>query len=215
MRHFDDSIRERLQRVCLVFAGVTVSSCCATTVYRDPLSRATFVDLDRAAIAKLQDADSEARAIQAQPPLAALVAAVVTWDHKSDPAPLTTDSGAQIYARVSAKFATATTFTAWSPFSPWSSAIAKDDAGGVIAVNRRKTAQFSVDDYVGTIFHELAHKAGYLHDGNARKGNECTVPHLLGDAAVVAAHKQHTGHWGVLPSDACQALRVALAAQRL
>jgi len=69
---------------------------------------------------------------------------------------------------------------------PWSKTIAIDGEGETIILNRRKIPEASSADYAGTIWHELSHKAGYFHTGNGRRGNECTVPHLLGDAAVVA-----------------------------
>jgi hypothetical protein len=37
------------------------------------------------------------------------------------------------------------------------------------------------------VVHEITHVAGYVHVGQRRDGNECTVPHLLGDIAEWSA----------------------------
>ena len=60
--------------------------------------------------------------------------------------------------------------------------------------------------WVGTIRHEQAHSAGYKHDGNLRNGNECTVPHVVGDLATFVLQGEHA----VLPWDACPALKAKI-----
>jgi hypothetical protein len=119
-------------------------------------------------------------------------------------------TGRAIFEHVSATFPEQFEFVGYTGW-PWSKTVAIDGEGETIIVNRRKISAASVEDYVGTIWHELSHKAGYFHAGNARKGNECTVPHLVGDAAVLAAMRKAKGAWGELPNDACPGLKTALA----
>lgn len=107
-------------------------------------------------------------------------------------------------------FPATTEFEGYTSFIPWSDAVAVDAAGGSVVINRRRIDERSVMDYVGTVWHEFAHKAGYTHKGNERADNECTEPHVAGDAAALVAHKRASGAWGNLPSDACTKLVQAL-----
>lgn len=70
----------------------------------------------------------------------------------------------------------------WNPWAYFRT-IAWDGGAGPILFNAarlpgRKEAQIS-----GTLLHEVAHRAGYYHRGNASAGNECTVPYVVGDLA--------------------------------
>jgi len=57
-----------------------------------------------------------------------------------------------------------------------------------IYLNARKPR--SISSVAGSIFHEaLGHKNGYSHKGNYRKGNEKTVPYVLGDIGGKMAEK--------------------------
>lgn len=38
-------------------------------------------------------------------------------------------------------------------------------------------------ELVGTVVHEISHKAGYRHEGNSRSENQCTIPYIVGDLA--------------------------------
>lgn len=58
----------------------------------------------------------------------------------------------------------------------------------------------------GDFLHEMAHHANYKHNGNRRQGNECTVPHVVGDLAVFVA-QVIANEVPELPDDACLALK--------
>lgn len=186
-----------------------LTACCPSTVIAEPGSP-SFVGLDSRAVVKLEAADLEARALRTDQDLRALLGATAGLDHRSDPDELKKDSGSAVFDKVASKYPATTAFERGS-FWPWSSAVAEDGASAVIRINPNLVDERSVEDYTGTIWHELAHEAGYRHDGNARRGNECTVPHVIGDAAVLVAAKRATGAWGALPSDACKGLVAALA----
>jgi hypothetical protein len=55
--------------------------------------------------------------------------------------------------------------------------------GRVVVLNRNKLTTRPAYLWAGTIVHELNHVAGFFHNGQRRSGNECTLPHLLGDVA--------------------------------
>lgn len=68
-----------------------------------------------------------------------------------------------------------------------------DDAacGRVIALSEHHLrANRPVYLWVGTVVHELSHRVGYLHNSQTRAGNECSVPHVLGDLAEWTASEQ-------------------------
>lgn len=74
---------------------------------------------------------------------------------------------------------------AWKPWNRWTSAIATTypNKPGLMFINVRKTHQFPVANYVGTICHEISHLAGYSHGSNNPKGKENSVPYWIGNQA--------------------------------
>src|SRR5262249_46027462 len=58
---------------------------------------------------------------------------------------------------------------------------------GRILGNRLNVGQRPAYGWAGILVHELAHQAGYAHDGNNPKGNECSVPYAAGDVAEFLA----------------------------
>ena len=179
----------------------------------NPHSASTFADLAPDAVAKLDTAEAAARSLRApDSPLAALLAAVppAAWDHHADPPALRTD--AAIFERVAASFPPRFSFVGYWTL-PLSREIGFDGFGDRIGLSTRKLRSLDAMAYAGILWHEVAHKAGYVHDGDRRTGNECAVPYLLGDAARIAAPRAVSGAWGRLPDDACPGLVTALAAQ--
>jgi hypothetical protein len=74
----------------------------------------------------------------------------------------------------------------WWPY--WRSrAVARDSAGRAIEWNCRMVSSRTSAQWAGTTMHELAHQAGYRHNGNSTAGNECTVPYVFGDLAEYIA----------------------------
>lgn len=62
---------------------------------------------------------------------------------------------------------------------------------GPIILNRMR--QQRSEQWANTFVHELSHRAGFHHEGNSAKGNECSVPYVVGwiaeNLALVAAKK--------------------------
>ena len=174
----------------------------------------TFQDLDRAEMRKLDAAEALARAIDGPAgPLARLLAAVPAdaWDHRADPPPRRADTPAEVQERLRAAFPPRFAFVGYWTV-PWSREIGFDAYDNRIALSTRWLGKLDAGAYAGILWHEVAHKAGYAHDGDRRGGNQCTVPYLVGDAARVAAAWPATGRWGEPPADACPGLAAALAA---
>jgi hypothetical protein len=176
----------------------------------------TFQDLDPASMHKLADAERLARAIDGPyGPLERLLSNVTTsaWDHRADPSSRRGDTGEVILGRLRAAFPARFAFVGYWTV-PWSREIGFDGRGDRVALGSRWLGRLDARGYAGILWHEVAHKAGYEHDGDRRQGTECSVPYLVGDAARAAAAWPATGGWGALPDDACPGLRAAVAASR-
>lgn len=73
----------------------------------------------------------------------------------------------------------------YTPFSPFTRAIAMTNGDGCIYFNSRKIKQRSVEDVVGTILHECAHLCGFTHGNNYKTKEKClySVPYWLSENA--------------------------------
>lgn len=56
---------------------------------------------------------------------------------------------------------------------------------GPIVIVCNKIDRRTTGEWAGTFAHELAHRTGFMHDGERRNGNECSVPNLIGDTVEV------------------------------
>jgi hypothetical protein len=145
-----------------------------------------FENLTPEQAATLSSAETAARQLLQSPDFKALVTSIPAshergtgWDHRSDPSGHADDDGATIFVQVGAAFPPAIRYQGY--VAKRSRAIAVDGFADVVRINTVKMAGAGAFDYVNTIWHEVAHKADYFHHGNRRRGNECTVPHMLGD----------------------------------
>ncbi len=92
------------------------------------------------------------------------------------------DSLARVEHAGEAGFSIDTRFTMSGATNAWDG---YDDptCGRVVVLSRSKVWTRPEYLWAGTIIHELSHVAGFVHDGQRRDGNECTIPNLLGDIA--------------------------------
>lgn len=123
------------------------------------------------------------------------------FNHESDPGAEKTHGGADVLAGLQAHLPTQV-MCRW-PNNPFNRKTKAWDGGGVPRLRCDLFDERTYADWVGTIVHETAHAAGYLHDGQERDGNQCTVPHLVGDLATLVASGQSSAS---LPSDVCEHL---------
>lgn len=198
-----------MRGVAGLFVAFMATSCCSSNASQWPSAQQSFAGLDGASVAKLEEAALVARSPALRFELQRLMRQVQAFDHSSDLEELKTDAGAAVYPRLESALPAHLAFES-AFFCPWSDAVAEDASGATIQLNQRWVPKRSLDAYVGTIWHEVAHKAGYRHAGNSPQGNACTVPNVTADAATVAAHRVTAGSWGELDATACQALKQAL-----
>jgi len=132
------------------------------------------------------------------------------FDHHADPTELRQADGARVLVELRSVAAKGFLVEAdWHPpFFLRKKSVAKTikSDGQLIKLNPYFVRTRPAEGFVGTFVHELAHLAGYSHDGNRRKGNEATVPHFVGDLArwVELGRRKRPQ---TLPADACDALR--------
>lgn len=76
----------------------------------------------------------------------------------------------------------------WSPWWPWSAALAQEKAGAIL-LNVRRLPALSVDDLASILLHEASHAIGYHHSSNYESKAYFTVPYQLNRAySQAAAH---------------------------
>lgn len=128
------------------------------------------------------------------------------FDHSSDPSSHAQDNGAAVLRKMrSVPTHDVVCRRAKNPFNFSTNAW---EGGGTPQLRCSRFCKRSAEHWVGTLVHERAHAAGYLHRGNSRSGNQCTVPHFVGDLAVFLSQKPSANP--ELPKDACPALKSAL-----
>lgn len=128
-------------------------------------------------------------------------ATTADFDHDSDLDSAKTHGGSDVLAGLQAHLPTQVRCR-W-PKNPFNRKTKAWDGGGVPQLRCDLFDERTYADWVGTVLHETAHTAGYLHDGQRRDGNQCTVPHVIGDLATLVASGQSSGS---LPSDVCKHL---------
>ena len=57
----------------------------------------------------------------------------------------------------------------------------EDAPDAPILVNGFRLGAQSASGWADTVSHELSHRAGYLHFGNAETPNRCTLPYVIND----------------------------------
>ena len=128
-----------------------------------------------------------------------------SFDHRSDPVELQSDNGRMVLSRLRDESTDDVVCRRavlwWVDTKAW-------EGGGTPRLRCSVLHDRTPAAWVGTLVHERAHSAGYLHRGNSRVGNECTVPHFVGDLAVYLAAKKDGKVQ--LRDDACPALRKLL-----
>lgn len=128
-----------------------------------------------------------------------------SFDHRSDLGALQSDDGSAILSRLRDK---STDDVVCRRAVLWFFHTKAWEGGGKPQLRCSQLRDRTEADWVGTLVHERAHAAGYLHRGNARTGNECTVPHFVGDLAVYLAAKRDGK--AKLPDDVCPELKTVL-----
>lgn len=127
------------------------------------------------------------------------------FDHTSDSISLKKDDGAAVLTRLKSHNVKDIRCRRTHPLNRVTNAW---EGGAVPQLRCRFFEKRSTASWVGTLVHEHAHAAGYRHKGNARSGNECTVPHILGDLATFVLESQQADL--SLPADVCPSLRKAI-----
>ena len=130
----------------------------------------------------------------------------VAFDHSSDGTDLRDDDGSKVLA----KLQLAHTHDVICRRAKWPLNFSTNawEGGGTPQLRCSRLHARSTAQWIGTLIHERAHASGYQHSGNARLGNECTVPHFVGDLATFLASAKKGN--APLPKDVCPALRSAL-----
>jgi len=90
-----------------------------------------------------------------------------------------TDTGAEVVKKIST--GAVAYVSTYRTRNPWSSVTAKT-VGHSISFNSWNNPR-PLKFMVNTLVHEYLHVLGYSHKGNNPKGNEKTVPYLVGDIA--------------------------------
>ncbi len=129
------------------------------------------------------------------------------FDHASDPVSHRAHSGADVLRGLELHLPTRAVCRRAK--NPWNKGTNAWDGGGVPQLRCAFLDKRSDALWVGTVLHEAAHAAGYLHDGQRRTGNECTVPHIIGDLAALSAGRADDPA-ATLPDDACNKLTTAI-----
>ena len=128
------------------------------------------------------------------------------FDHSADNRPHENDSGSMVVARlVETPINDVVCRRAKNPFNRKTNAW---EGGGTPQLRCAFLKRRSNELWAGTIVHEQAHAAGYFHNGEKRSGNQCTVPHVVGDLATHILEVRRGG--SSLPKDVCPALRNAV-----
>ncbi|WAS96570.1 hypothetical protein [Nannocystis punicea] len=146
--------------------------------------------------------------------MAAIPASAV--DHAEDPPGLADDAGEAVLQRLrstSPEFAVTCRRSANRKTWAWEGKESTEGEPRSVPLRCAWFEDQSIPEWSGTLAHELAHHAGYSHEGNRRSGNECTVPHLVADALIYVATLRSTGR-ATLTEDACPALKTGSAAVR-
>lgn len=127
------------------------------------------------------------------------------FDHSANPA-LSTDNGVQVLDNL--RIHPVTEVVCRRAANPFNKSTNAWEGDGTPRLRCSRLEKREDEEWVGTILHEQAHAARYLHNGNSREGNQCTVPHLIGDLAAYTLYRR-TGV-ASLPKDACDSLRRAI-----
>mgnify|MGYP006909085281 CR=1 FL=1 len=128
--------------------------------------------------------------------------------HTSDPSSHKNDDGATVLKRLLEN--PVNDVLCRRAVNPCDSRTKAWEGGGVPQLRCRLLDRRSNEEWTGTIIHEQAHAAGYLHKGNLPDGNQCTVPYIAGDLAVyIAAESPKKAS---LLKDICPELRDAIEA---
>ena len=162
-------------------------------------------EADRAYVDSLVDSSNSL--IEA-PEIARVLSSVAAtdFDHSSDSVGMKNDDGTAVLERMLR--APTKGVICRRAVNPFNSSTNAWEGGGTPQLRCSRLRERSTERWIGTIVHERAHAAGYLHRGNRRAGNECTVPHFVGDLAVYLA-ANNSGD-AMLPHNVCPALRTAL-----
>lgn len=124
------------------------------------------------------------------------------FDHHSDTSERAGDDGNAVLNRLqSAGVPDADCYPVWN----WSKQYAREGSQGRAQLACSRLDERPAAEWAGTLVHELAHQAGYLHNGQERQRNECTVPYVVGDLTEFVASSGK-----ILAHDACPALRAAV-----
>ena len=71
------------------------------------------------------------------------------------------------------------TVSSYKTLNPWSSVTAYT-TGKMIKFNTRNNPR-SINSMVNTLIHEYMHVLGFHHSGNSSKGNQESIPYMVGD----------------------------------
>lgn len=71
----------------------------------------------------------------------------------------------------------------YTPWNPFTRAIAMTNGDGCIYLNWRKFKSRSLDEIVGTLLHEYSHLCGFKHGNNYKTKEKCeySVPYFLSE----------------------------------